>query len=154
AKPGCPAVAIVLQPAPHPGTRRTLSPRSARTPQPMKNFLRALRYCWPYRYRQAVSVACALLADALSGLHFPATHPVPQIFGGDQNLQAWAEERVVETQRRIDGDPEKGGEGLQPKLEGLLKQEKEVDGWPDSPLKEKQKTELARLISRAQSQLE
>src|SRR5437763_73007 len=34
----------------------------------MKNFLRALRFAWPFRFRLGLSIVCALLAVALRGL--------------------------------------------------------------------------------------
>ncbi len=126
----------------------------------MKNFLRALRYCWPYRHRFVFSVLCALLAAALWGLNFTAIYPVLKILGSDQNLQAWAEDHIAQTQRRIDGDPDQQfADGLQPKLEKLLKEEKELDSWPDGSDKEKSdkekaKAEKAKAIARAQGQLE
>lgn len=60
----------------------------------MKNFLRALKYAWPYRYRVLVSVVCALLAAVLWGLNFTAIYPVLKMLGGEDNLQTWVDRSI------------------------------------------------------------
>ncbi len=55
----------------------------------MKNFLRAMRMAWPYRYRTVLSVICALVAAVFWGLNFTAIYPILKIVGGKQNLQEW-----------------------------------------------------------------
>jgi ATP-binding cassette, subfamily B, bacterial MsbA len=64
----------------------------------MRNFLRALKFCWPYRYRIALSVLFALLAAVLWGLNFTAIYPVLKILGGTSNLQTWAEGSITKLQ--------------------------------------------------------
>jgi ATP-binding cassette subfamily B protein/subfamily B ATP-binding cassette protein MsbA len=59
----------------------------------MKNFLRALKYAWPYRYRVLLSVVCAMLAAILWGLNFTAIYPVLKILGGE-NLQKWVDKSI------------------------------------------------------------
>src|SRR5262249_844221 len=65
-----------------------------RTCNAMKNFLRALKYAWPYRYRMLVSVVCALLAAVLWGLNFTAIYPVLKMLGGEDNLQTWVNRSI------------------------------------------------------------
>jgi subfamily B ATP-binding cassette protein MsbA len=64
----------------------------------MKNFIRALRFAWPYRFRLAVSIFCALLAAALWSLNFTAIYPILKIFGTGQNLQAWVDATIKKIQ--------------------------------------------------------
>jgi subfamily B ATP-binding cassette protein MsbA len=67
----------------------------------MRNFVRALKYCWPYRYRVGLSVVFALLAAILWGLNFTAIYPLLQILGGDQNLQTWVTDAIEKQKERI-----------------------------------------------------
>jgi subfamily B ATP-binding cassette protein MsbA len=68
----------------------------------MRNFLRTLRYSWPYRYRLAASVVCALAVAALWSLNLSAIYPVLVILGRDQNLHQWVDERIETIQRERD----------------------------------------------------
>ena len=68
----------------------------------MKNFVRALRYCLPYRSRLIISVVCAVMAAVLWGLNFTAIYPVLKILGTGQNMQEWVEECITDTQKIID----------------------------------------------------
>jgi ATP-binding cassette subfamily B protein/subfamily B ATP-binding cassette protein MsbA len=93
----------------------------------MKNLLRALRCCWPYRGRLLISIACAFVAAGLWGISFTAVAPVLRILGTrtprqpsrvvalgnweisvrsqqnreKQNLQTWFRELITETQEHI-----------------------------------------------------
>jgi ATP-binding cassette subfamily B protein/subfamily B ATP-binding cassette protein MsbA len=67
----------------------------------MKNFLRALRYAWPYRKRLIVSVVCALIAAAFWGGNFLSIYPVLKILIEEESPQAWVEKRIEETQKHI-----------------------------------------------------
>src|SRR5439155_12318415 len=57
----CPPYPNVLQTCDHLGTHRAYFPILAASAL-MKNFLRALRYAWPYRGRLIFSVICAVMA--------------------------------------------------------------------------------------------
>jgi ATP-binding cassette subfamily B protein/subfamily B ATP-binding cassette protein MsbA len=121
----------------------------------MKNFLRALRYCWPYRHRLLASVFCALLAALLWGMNFTAIYPVLKILGGEPNLQAWAGSRIEDAQRRIDGDPQKGDAGgLQAEVDSLNTENKQLDNLPAGDWKEHQTRELSLRLSKAESKLQ
>jgi ATP-binding cassette subfamily B protein/subfamily B ATP-binding cassette protein MsbA len=129
----------------------------------MKNFLRALRYCWPYRYRLGLSIACALLAAVLWGLNFTAVYPVLKILGGDQNLQEWVNDKIAEVQKRINGDPTaqdwKKREGLQPAIDRLKREDHENEGRQPRTDEEREtylqrRNSLAGAMARVESELD
>ena len=66
----------------------------------MKNFLRALKYAWPYRYRVLLSVTCALFAALLWGLNFTAIYPLLTILGGEENLQSWVTKSIDKVEKQ------------------------------------------------------
>ncbi|MGF1577780.1 MAG: ABC transporter ATP-binding protein [Gemmataceae bacterium] len=68
----------------------------------MKNFIRALKFAWPYRYRLVLSISCAFLAAMFWSLNFTAIYPVLKIISSDKNLQQWVDAEISETQSRID----------------------------------------------------
>src|SRR5262249_52069750 len=122
----------------------------------MKNFLRALRYCWPYRRRLLASIFCALLAALLWGMNFTAIYPVLKILGGEQNLQEWAGSRIEDAQKRIDGgpDPEKGLPGLQAEVDALNRENKDLDNVPAGEWKEHEAREVSMRLAKAESKLQ
>ncbi|MBI1831929.1 MAG: ABC transporter ATP-binding protein [Planctomycetes bacterium] len=68
----------------------------------MKNFIRALRFAWPYRTRLGISFVCALFAAALWSLNFTAIYPILKIFGtgqNGQNLQSWVDTAIDKCQK-------------------------------------------------------
>src|ERR1700730_8048661 len=67
----------------------------------MKNFLRAMRFAWPYRYRTIISVLCALLAAVFWGLNFTAIYPVLKIIGSGQTLQEWVDTSILKVEEQI-----------------------------------------------------
>jgi ATP-binding cassette subfamily B protein/subfamily B ATP-binding cassette protein MsbA len=73
----------------------------------MRNFLRSLKYSWPYRFRLAASVGCALLAAALWSLNLSAIYPVLKIISEDKNLQQWVDEEIDSYQRELDSEVRK-----------------------------------------------
>ena len=68
----------------------------------MKNFVRALRFAWPYRGRLFFSILCALLAAALWSLTFTAIYPVQKILGSDKNLQEYINDSIQDTNKQVD----------------------------------------------------
>jgi subfamily B ATP-binding cassette protein MsbA len=112
----------------------------------MKNFLRALRFCWPYRWQLTASIVCAALAAVFWGLNFTAIYPVLKILGSQQNMQEWIDERITATTKHIEG------------LEARYKQgegdDREADNLPDGKFKEKKKTEAAGHLAKISGQLE
>jgi ATP-binding cassette subfamily B protein/subfamily B ATP-binding cassette protein MsbA len=90
----------------------------------MKNFLRAIRFAWAYRYRLVVSVVCALLAAVFWGLNFTAIYPVLKILGSEKNLQQWVDGEIKRSQKDIDvwtGD-----------VDRLRKEQERIQGLPQS----------------------
>ena len=77
----------------------------------MKNFLRVLRYSWPYRGRLILSLVCAGLAVLLWSLNFAAITPVLTILTERKSLQDWVDEEIEKTQDKINK--------LQPVLKAL-----------------------------------
>ena len=65
----------------------------------MKNFIRALKYAWPFRARLAVSVLCAILVGALWSLNFTAIYPILKIFTSGQSLQQWVNSAIDRCQK-------------------------------------------------------
>lgn len=88
----------------------------------MKNFLRALKFTWPYRYRVALSVVCALLAAVLWGLNFTAIYPLLKILGGEQNLQTWVNNSITKVQDDTIPPMERRIEDIKSKQQKLLQQ--------------------------------
>ncbi len=68
----------------------------------MKNFLRSLRYVWPYRRRLVLSVICALLAAALWGLNFTAVYPFLKLLTTERSLQAWVDDSIGSQEKIVD----------------------------------------------------
>ncbi|MBI2807151.1 MAG: ABC transporter ATP-binding protein [Planctomycetes bacterium] len=68
----------------------------------MRNFIRALRFAWPFRFRLAASICFAILAAALWSLNFTAIYPILKIFGTNQNLQSWVDTSIDQCQLGID----------------------------------------------------
>src|SRR5882672_7044168 len=91
----------------------------------MKNFLRAMRFAWPYRWRIFISVACALLAAAFWALNFTAIYPVLTILSTEKNLQTWVDDQIklIQTEKI---DP------LQNLLVQLTKHKEVLDQQPPS----------------------
>src|SRR5262245_1933074 len=112
----------------------------------MKNFLRILRYSWPYRRRLALSVVCALLAAALWGLNFTAIYPVLKILGNQQPLQEWVDERIAETQKLIDG--------WQAQVEQTSRKMKRLEEEPSGHKRDEAQRELTSALARLDSKLE
>ncbi len=67
----------------------------------MRNFLRALRFAWPHRYRLAASIGFALLAATLWSLNFTAIYPILKIFGSGDNLQSWVDKSIDKCEEQI-----------------------------------------------------
>ncbi|HJT78205.1 MAG TPA: ABC transporter ATP-binding protein, partial [Gemmataceae bacterium] len=124
----------------------------------MKNYLRALRYCWPYRYRVGLSIACALCAAVLWGMNFTAIYPVLEILGGEHNLQEHLGEQIATIQKSIDGGIP-GKEGYQPRVDRLNQENRDNEALqPDSDdghaFKDKRRRTLASALAKAEYDLD
>ncbi len=110
----------------------------------MKNFIRALKFSWPYRYRLLFSILCALAAAAFWSLNFTAIYPVLKIISSDQNLQQWVDGEIKKT-KRIIKKCEKEIEWRNKGVEKINDQQKP---------KERQERNLLRGIATEQSRLQ
>jgi len=63
----------------------------------MKNFVRLLRFAWPYRLRFALSIACAAMVALFYGGNIGAVYPLLQILIRSENAQLWVAEQVETT---------------------------------------------------------
>lgn len=68
----------------------------------MKNFLRALKHAWPYKYRLAFSIFCAFAAALLWGLNFTSVYPILKLIHTEQSPHDWVVERIDATNRDIE----------------------------------------------------
>ncbi len=112
----------------------------------MKNFVRALRYCLPYRSRLIISVVCAVMAAVLWGLNFRAIYPVLKILGTGQNMQEWVEECITDTQKIIDP--------LEESKRQLDARKKELERLPPGKEHDKQDRNLSSQQASLESKLE
>src|SRR5215471_10097179 len=87
-------VGILCYNFPRRSMRAMSVPTDGRVACLMKNFLRALRFVWPYRRRLSISIICALIAASLWGANFLAIYPVVQVLIADKTPQTWVDERV------------------------------------------------------------
>jgi ATP-binding cassette subfamily B protein/subfamily B ATP-binding cassette protein MsbA len=112
----------------------------------MKNFLRALRYIWPYRGRLVLSIACALVAGGLWGINFLAIYPVLKILAAEQTPQVWVKTQVKAVEDTV--------KELQEESERLKKEEQRRDQVTDRKEREKRRRDLANDMGRNQRKLE
>jgi len=63
----------------------------------MKNFVRLLRFAWPYRVRFALSIACAAMVALFYGGNIGAVYPLLQILIRSENAQLWVAEQIDTT---------------------------------------------------------
>jgi ATP-binding cassette subfamily B protein/subfamily B ATP-binding cassette protein MsbA len=111
----------------------------------MKNFLRALRHCWPYRRRLVISVVCALCAAVLWSLNFTAIYPVLKILGNEESLRDQVNTRILDTEREI--------EKCRQEIEELTREEEVLKGLPPGKPREKLQNQLAAKMAHAESKL-
>jgi ATP-binding cassette subfamily B protein/subfamily B ATP-binding cassette protein MsbA len=109
----------------------------------MKNFLRGLRWTWPYRGRLILSFVFALLAAVLWSLNLSAIYPVLVVL---ENGKSWPEQvsiAIDDLQRRYDEESTK--------LEHYRKELKAVETWPEGRPRATREHELARSIASTES---
>jgi ATP-binding cassette subfamily B protein/subfamily B ATP-binding cassette protein MsbA len=107
----------------------------------MRNFRRSIWFSWPYRYRLATSVYCALLVGILWSINLSAFFPVMKLLKSDKNLQQWVDEEIAEHEKQRDEHARKVVSFNQT-LENLEK-------TPDTPEREKLKRGLSADLARA-----
>jgi ATP-binding cassette subfamily B protein/subfamily B ATP-binding cassette protein MsbA len=80
-------------------------------------------------------VVCALLAAVLWSLNLTAIGPVLQLLSENRNLQQWAQDNIVETQKQVDR--------WEAEREGKSQLRKEIDRRPPSQYRNKELRDLA-----------
>src|SRR6478672_9875758 len=113
----------------------------------MRNFLRILRYSWPYRFRLLASVFCALMVAALWSLNLSAIYPVLKIISTDKNLQQWVDEEIEDHQRKHD-DPER----LQ-RLDEFRARLRAIEQSPESKAREDVERKTTQAIAKLEGEL-
>jgi ABC-type multidrug transport system fused ATPase/permease subunit len=69
----------------------------------MNNFVRALRFTWPYRSRLFLSVGCAIMVGVLWAANISAVYPIVKLlFGEGVSFQEWIDGRIAETDAQIE----------------------------------------------------
>lgn len=113
----------------------------------MKNFARALRFAWPYKYRVAASVVCALLAALFWSLNFTAIYPILKIISSDQNLQEWVSSSI----RHIETEQIKP---LEEKCDNLNKLRQGHESWPAGKLRDEKLRQTTLDLAKSTEKLE
>src|SRR2546423_1124604 len=67
----------------------------------MKNFIRAMKFAWPYRFRLLFSVVFAAAAAVFWSLNFTAIYPVLKIRGSEQTLKQGIDTEIEQTKKDI-----------------------------------------------------
>ncbi len=111
----------------------------------MKNFIRALKFAWPYRGKLILSFVCALIVAVLWGANFTVIYPVLKILGSDENLHAWVNKQIDEREKQIDS--------LQKSRTDRQRQIDEVKTKPAGKAREETLAELNRLMAKDEAQL-
>jgi ATP-binding cassette, subfamily B, bacterial MsbA len=121
----------------------------------MRDFVRAMRFAWPYRYRLLISALCALFAAAAWSLNFTAIYPVLKILTVNQNLQEWVASSIKKTSEQRDKvkeelEPLEASRARLEKEYDELKQRKVVDAQREQELTRELRS-LAREIAKRQA---
>jgi ATP-binding cassette subfamily B protein/subfamily B ATP-binding cassette protein MsbA len=112
----------------------------------MKNFVRALRFSWPFRGRLIVSVFCALMAAILWSLNLSAIYPVLKILSTNQSPQEWINAQAAESQRQIDE--------IEPKVDELSRTMRDIDDKKPAEIRDKIRRDLSKELAKQESRLE
>src|SRR6516162_9704688 len=105
----------------------------------MKNFVRALRFSWPFRGRLIVSVFCALMAAILWSLNLSAIYPVLKILSTNQSPQEWINAQAAESQRQIDE--------IEPKVDELSRTMRDIDDKKPAEIRDKIRRDLSKELA-------
>lgn len=111
----------------------------------MKNFLRGLRWTWPYRGRLFLSLIFALFAAVLWSLNLSAIYPVLRVL---ENQKSWTEQ-VDEEIDRLQRDYSRENA----KLEKQRQEQRALEAWQDERLRSTRERELAGAIARTDSRV-
>lgn len=111
----------------------------------MKNFLRALRFAWPYRVRFVLSVLCALAVAGLWGMNLSAIYPFLNVLGTDKNLQQWIAQQITDSDKFVAEHTAR--------LDQLQKEQAALQAKPPSKERDKQITSNLGNQAREESKL-
>jgi ATP-binding cassette subfamily B protein/subfamily B ATP-binding cassette protein MsbA len=111
----------------------------------MKNFLRALRHAWPYRWRLLISMVCALAAAFLWGANFTSIYPVLKMLTTGESLHKW----VDGAKQTADQDAER----YSTEVDKLSDRLKELEKLPEDKKTERLKAEVAGQVAAKESKL-
>jgi ATP-binding cassette subfamily B protein/subfamily B ATP-binding cassette protein MsbA len=127
-------------------TRSAVQPDPSREQQPlMKNFLRALRYSWPYRGRILIATLCALAAAFLWGANFTSLYPVLKMLHTRQSLHQWVEGAIA--------DLSKETARLQDEVDQLAVQQKAVEALGPGRHEDQRKRDITGSLARKETKL-
>ncbi len=112
----------------------------------MRNFLQSLRFAWPYRWRLASSVACAIVAAILWSLNLSIILPVLSLLSKPN--QTWVDQ-IDESVDKYQKDYDEESLELAKKRAELLR----VAAMQDSRERDKQERKVAGAISQIESKL-
>jgi ATP-binding cassette subfamily B protein/subfamily B ATP-binding cassette protein MsbA len=109
----------------------------------MKNFLRGLRFTWPYRRRLFASIVCALIAAILWGANLTAIYPVLSLLKDQKSWDAKLDEDIRDLQKE-EAD-------LQASLNHYRAELDRVEQWPPGRDRDSQLRKLSGKIASTES---
>jgi ABC-type multidrug transport system fused ATPase/permease subunit len=104
----------------------------------MKDFVRALGFTWPYRWRFVTSLACGLVVAVFWGANISAIYPLLTILLENKTLVSWADDKMVAARSDIERMNEE-----------ITDRERDAAAAPDSD----DKSRITSIIARRQEQL-
>jgi ATP-binding cassette subfamily B protein/subfamily B ATP-binding cassette protein MsbA len=111
----------------------------------MKNFLRSLRFAYPYRFRLGISIACALLAAALWGTTLTAIYPSLKILGSNKSLQQSVDDDIATTEELVSR--------YQSDLLSFAKELERIKQTPESQFRDKAERDVTSEMVRIETKL-
>ncbi|MFL5331404.1 MAG: ABC transporter ATP-binding protein [Gemmataceae bacterium] len=112
----------------------------------MRNFLRAFKYAWTYRFRVGASVACAFAAALLWGINLSAIYPCLQLLSKPE--QTWVQQldESIDFLQHEHDDENKV-------LNGYRAEFTKVNDWPAGLGRERREKELSGAIAQLEAKL-
>lgn len=107
----------------------------------MRNFRRSVWFAWPYRWRFAASVACALLVALLWSVNLSAIFPVLKLLSSKKNLHTWVDEEVASHQQQRDHHARE--------VDRLNTELQQAEKWDDPVERERRQRRLSADLARA-----
>lgn len=111
----------------------------------MKNFLRSLRYAWPYRIRLVASIVCAIFAAILWGLNFTSIYPILKLLNNDQSPHQWVDSCIANCNKEI--------EQIEAVSDALNEKSKELEKLQLNKFVEQQRREHTHALVKVESKL-